>query len=189
MQLLRHPYAKQLQTAADRDLASPAVRPAVVLLDRNHNIVAAEPAALRLLAGQLPKSARIGEDLKALCQEIVSEDNGSSFALGTAELEIVSLEGQAGPYYAILVKLGVRNVSNVGDAAERFGLTKREAEVLSLIVSGQRGSEIARMLCISLATVNDHFKSLRRKIGARSRSEMLIKVLGIYSEIVPTRLP
>ena len=182
-------HAKQLQIAASRDITSPAVRPAVVVLDADLDIVAAEPAALRLLAGQLPNSAHLGEDLKALCQEIVSEENGSSFALGTADLEIVSLDAQAGPYYVILVKLGIRNVSNVGDASERFGLTKREAEVLSLIVSGQRGSEIARMLCISLATVNDHFKSLRRKIGARSRSEMLIKVLGIYSEIVPMRLP
>jgi len=189
MQPLHNKYAKQLPSAADRDLTSPAIRPALIVLDAHHNVVAAEPAALRLLAAQLPKHAGVAEELKALCQEMAGAGDGATFALGSAELEILSLEGQSGPHYAVFVKLESPNVSNVGDAGERFGLTKREAEVLSLIVSGHNGSEIARMLCISLTTVNDHFKSLRRKIGARSRSEMLIKVLGIYSAIVPPRMP
>jgi DNA-binding CsgD family transcriptional regulator len=79
-------------------------------------------------------------------------------------------------YYAISVEVRACR-EHLKAALSRYGLTQREAEVLSLILVGYRGIDIARTLYISPATVNDHFRKLLKKTGARNRSEMLIKVL------------
>jgi DNA-binding CsgD family transcriptional regulator len=58
-------------------------------------------------------------------------------------------------------------------ASVRWGLTAREAEVLSKVVEGRGAKQIARMLGISLATVNTHLKTVYRKAGVSGRQELL----------------
>ncbi len=96
--------------------------------------------------------------------------------IGSFLLHLVWLVGADAPYYAVFIEREIET-EELRKAAERHGLTKREAEVLELIISGKSGNEIAQELSISLGTVNDHFKSLRRKTGTHSRSAMLIKLL------------
>ena len=56
------------------------------------------------------------------------------------------------------------------DPAERFGLTRRERDVLALL-AGRTSREIAALLSLSPRTVEHHVDSLLGKLGARSRSE------------------
>ncbi len=51
-------------------------------------------------------------------------------------------------------------------------LTKREKEILQLIVSGKTGKEIARIMQISYKTVDCHRQSLKRKLGAKTLTEL-----------------
>lgn len=44
-------------------------------------------------------------------------------------------------------------------------LTPREIEICTLIEGGMSNKEIARLLCISIKTVEDHRKSIRKKFG------------------------
>ncbi len=51
------------------------------------------------------------------------------------------------------------------------GLTKREAEVLSLIAQGRSNSEISEQLYVSEATVKTHVNRIFAKTGSRDRAQ------------------
>jgi DNA-binding NarL/FixJ family response regulator len=50
-------------------------------------------------------------------------------------------------------------------------LTRREEEVLALIVKGATDQQIARTLCVSLYTVKSHVRNILAKLNARGRHE------------------
>jgi len=52
-----------------------------------------------------------------------------------------------------------------------FDLTRREREVLALLVNGLSNSEIAAQLSLGLTTVKFHLVNIFSKLGARSRVE------------------
>jgi DNA-binding NarL/FixJ family response regulator len=54
-------------------------------------------------------------------------------------------------------------------------LTPRELEVLAALAEGMTNKAIARRLEISLHTVKFHVESLFRKLGARTRTEAVVK--------------
>jgi DNA-binding CsgD family transcriptional regulator len=54
------------------------------------------------------------------------------------------------------------------------GVTDREADVLRLVIAGLANKEIAAALRLSVRTVEKHVENLRRKTGARSRTELAV---------------
>lgn len=58
-----------------------------------------------------------------------------------------------------------------------FDLTKREKEVLELLVDGKSNNEIAMLLSISLATVRFHLANIYSKLGAKNRIEAVTLAL------------
>lgn len=61
-------------------------------------------------------------------------------------------------------------------------LTKREAEVLQLIVDGKSNTEISKMLVICLPTVKTHVSRIFAKLEVKSRSEAI--VFAIKNDLV-----
>jgi DNA-binding CsgD family transcriptional regulator/uncharacterized membrane protein len=57
-----------------------------------------------------------------------------------------------------------------------YELTKREVEVLGLLVQGRSYKQIGEALCISVNTVKNHAYSLFRKLGVGSRHELIGKM-------------
>lgn len=64
--------------------------------------------------------------------------------------------------------------SEQGGAQESISLTKREQDVLRLIVKGHLNKEIADMLGLSVPTIAFHRNNLCRKLGTRSVGRMAI---------------
>jgi DNA-binding NarL/FixJ family response regulator len=58
-------------------------------------------------------------------------------------------------------------------------LTKREGEILRLIVSGQTNKQIAQKLSRSERTVEFHRNRLMRKIGAHNAAELVKVAIGM----------
>jgi DNA-binding CsgD family transcriptional regulator len=58
-----------------------------------------------------------------------------------------------------------------GEAADRLGLTRREAEVLALVASGRSNGQIAQALFISPKTASVHVSNILAKLGVRTRVE------------------
>jgi DNA-binding CsgD family transcriptional regulator len=62
--------------------------------------------------------------------------------------------------------------------AERFGISRREKEVLYYVGLGYNSSYIARILFISDGTVRSHLKNIYRKLGVSSRMEVVELFVG-----------
>ncbi|MGK2850029.1 MAG: helix-turn-helix transcriptional regulator, partial [Candidatus Limnocylindrales bacterium] len=58
-----------------------------------------------------------------------------------------------------------------GDAAASFGLTRRELEVIPLLIQGRTNRQIAEELFISESTAGVHVSNVIGKLGASSRTE------------------
>lgn len=67
----------------------------------------------------------------------------------------------------------MRPVPEVAHASAEVGLSGREVEVLKLIALGHTNAEIASILHVSLRTVEHHRASILRKLGARTRAELV----------------
>jgi DNA-binding CsgD family transcriptional regulator len=72
---------------------------------------------------------------------------------------------------------------SVEAAARTFGLTKRETEVLKLLVAGSTNGEIARLLFVAASTAGDHVKSVMRKTGTTKRTEVVGKILQLDQNV------
>ena len=65
--------------------------------------------------------------------------------------------------------------ASLATEAEKIGLTTRELEVVRLIAQGHSNTEIAAELFVSDATVKTHINHIFSKLGARDRSQVIIK--------------
>jgi DNA-binding NarL/FixJ family response regulator len=92
-------------------------------------------------------------------------------------LRIVELTGTAGLHYGVFAE-AYKSRDSMREASRRYGISRRESEVLNLLVQGAATSEIAAQLHIAETTVQDHIKNIAAKTGARSRTEIVAKVLG-----------
>jgi DNA-binding CsgD family transcriptional regulator len=69
---------------------------------------------------------------------------------------------------------GIRAVprgSRSSTRSNRLGLTRREAEILTLLSEGMRNSAIAKRLFVSIRTVDRHVSAILSKLGVQSRGE------------------
>jgi len=115
---------------------------------------------------------------------------------GRAQLELARAVGPRAPEAAVaearlalatFERLGaVRDADEAGDLLRRLGaggrawprrqgeLTRRETEVLSLLVAGCSNAEIGERLYISRRTAEHHVASILSKLGLRSRAEAAV---------------
>jgi DNA-binding NarL/FixJ family response regulator len=63
-----------------------------------------------------------------------------------------------------------------GGSAEKK-LSARESEILGFLAEGLTGEEIARRLVLSPETVRTHVRNAMEKIGARTRTEAVVKAI------------
>jgi DNA-binding NarL/FixJ family response regulator len=71
-----------------------------------------------------------------------------------------------------------------------FGLSRRELDVVILLSKGLKNNEIGKKLFISPHTVDNHLKSIYRKMGVTNRTAATRRILDkISHENLFLRLP
>ena len=92
-------------------------------------------------------------------------------------VRVAPLTGSAGPKIGVLVER-YRSRNPLRHAADKFGMSSRELEVLSLVLKGFGTPQIATALDIAESTAHDHIKRMMLKTRARNRVELAAKALG-----------
>ncbi len=62
---------------------------------------------------------------------------------------------------------------SVGPLPEHYGITKREAEIIDLVIQGNSNNEIAEKLFITIGTVKTHLYRIFKKTGVKNRYELI----------------
>jgi DNA-binding CsgD family transcriptional regulator/tetratricopeptide (TPR) repeat protein len=147
---------------------------------------AAEPFA-RMLAGETDEAAKLWSDLgcpyEAALALVESEDQ-ANFRRGLEELQRLGARRTAALATRTLRRRGVRDLRQGPRAATRenpSGLTARELDVLRLVATGMRNSQIAEQLVVSPKTVDHHVSAILSKLGVKTRTEAAARAsrLGI----------
>jgi len=92
-------------------------------------------------------------------------------------VRVAPLTGTAGPKIGVLVER-YRSRNPLRHAADKFGMSSRELEVLALVLKGFGTPQIATALDIAESTAHDHIKRMMLKTRARNRVELAAKALG-----------
>ena len=103
---------------------------------------------------------------------------------------IYLLKNESGEKIASVVRDAYQGKSNLSSEAtqimisevrnplsKRFKLTKREKEILSLIVEGLSNKEIANRLTLSTSTIQFHVTNILSKLGVSKRTEAIYLAL------------
>lgn len=151
--------------------------PAIFLIDESGNVVHAfgkvapwSDAAGRLVSGV----ATIAKNL------IVNRFENGGMSAGLAEgatVRLIDGENDARGLHCILVEK-LRTRDPLAPAVARYLISPREAQVLQHILAGEGTSAIAHALQIAETTAADHIKNIARKTGARSRGQIVARILG-----------
>ena len=65
----------------------------------------------------------------------------------------------------------------MGQIRRQYQLTPREGDVLACVIRGRRNADIAKELELSEYTVKGHLKRIFQKLGVRSRTHAVAKVM------------
>ncbi len=105
-----------------------------------------------------------------------------------ATIEGAPLEGADRGHLAITIR-GSSSAEIFDLLSNTYDLTRRERQLVALILDGLATKELAQTLFISPHTVQDHLKSIFAKTGARSRVELASRLTSRAHDAGPTPAP
>lgn len=151
-----------------------------VLVFRHHQLVYANPAAQQLRERLRAKyrselTVLLSDHLKSLGEKL---DTATTISLLTGKggepfrLHVIPLD-RSGAEVAV-------SVGELGNAMSafrtRYRLSKREAEVVELVLLGYRNRDIAATLGAAPATVKKHLTHVFDKVGVDTRSQLIARM-------------
>jgi DNA-binding response OmpR family regulator/DNA-binding CsgD family transcriptional regulator len=148
----------------------------LLAVNREGRIMWATPQAQKLLADSFGAVAvdevTLPEPLRQWLEAAQAAKSGTKAAAAIPEQPELKLHymGHAGPN-EFLLRLAKEQTSTVPAAfTSEFGLTTREAEVLSWLAKGKTNRDIAQILGLSPRTVDKHLEQIYAKLGVENRT-------------------
>ena len=78
-----------------------------------------------------------------------------------------------------------KNEETIQSVTKKYNITRRESEIITLILKGKSNKEIMDALNLSLNTVRNHIYNLYRKLGIKSR----VQLINLLMEQTRTDIP
>lgn len=69
----------------------------------------------------------------------------------------------------------------------RYSLTRRQAQVLGLVIQSHKDREIVTLLRISKSTVRTHLKETKTRLSAKDRVGLAYRVLVAFRDVIEPR--
>ncbi|MFC0267010.1 response regulator transcription factor [Kushneria aurantia] len=126
------------------------------------------PAYLRRYLG-LEESVRLPSSVMHWIQQAEPASRPHDVVLEQSRLSI-RMAGPADEEGWILTLVEFDDHASVTDLAERFGLTRRQAEVLLWVSRGKTNRDIAEILAMQPRTVNKHLEHIFPLLGVETRA-------------------
>jgi DNA-binding NarL/FixJ family response regulator len=104
---------------------------------------------------------------------VLSKDSAADVLFESIE-SVMTGHYWVGDECASNVAASLRRCAVARRQAQRFGLTRREQEILRAVIDGDTNKEIALRLSISENTVKRHMMHIFNKVGASSRVELAL---------------
>lgn len=151
-----------------------------ILVFRNHQLIYANTAAQQLRDRMRAKHR---SELTVLLRDYLGKLGDTRDSSTTVSL----LTGQRGePFYLHVMALNARgtdvavSIRELGTAMgafhERYRLSKREAEVVELVLLGYRNRDIAATLGATPATIKKHLTHVFDKVGVDTRTQLVARL-------------
>ncbi|MEK6794673.1 MAG: helix-turn-helix transcriptional regulator [Spirochaetota bacterium] len=130
-----------------------------------------------VFAQRLFTAALVGGILIWLLLELVQPIKN---ALGDIPSAVVALVAFYFLASSLLLFAGIRGIMHtrsapIAEAAARYGLTSREAQIIEMLASGESYKAIADVFGITMPTVKTHVSKIYEKTGVRSKSALVHK--------------
>lgn len=151
-----------------------------ILVFRDHQLIYANIAAQQLRERMRAKHR---SELTVLLRDYLATMGDK----GNGSTTISLLTGQRGePFYLHVMPLNTRgtdvavSIRELGTAMgafrDRYRLSKREAEVVELVLLGYRNRDIATTLGATPATVKKHLTHVFDKVGVDTRTQLVARL-------------
>ncbi|MBD5657671.1 MAG: helix-turn-helix transcriptional regulator [Candidatus Eremiobacteraeota bacterium] len=188
--MLQNPLVSETLLAANIEHGNenPCTYLALVVIDARAQIQfsfwnAVEGEELKtLLCGD---GAPLRPELESLVTELIFDRRLSNFDScvvfrdggRTLRLSPLAGAGVEGTLFALVMEAD-RHDGTLARAASRYRLTRRQTEVLALVLEGASANDVAHSLVISEYTAQGYIKSLLAKTNSRNRAAMVARVLN-----------
>jgi len=110
-----------------------------------------------------------GVDEPGLAEEALRRGAKAFLGKGIDPADVAPVLHQVSQGTVVTESFGAPGIA--GAAADEFGLTGRESEILEQVASGQSNKQIAGKFWLSEQTIKYHLTNVYRKLGVSSRTE------------------
>ena len=127
------------------------------------------PYAVSAVVARLQAIERGNDAQSALLPKVrLRTASGHWLVFHASRLKVLSTQAQIAVIFEV-----ARPVEIAPLIGQAYNLSKRESEIMQLVVRGLSTGEMAATLSISSNTVQDHLKAVFEKVGVRSRRELV----------------
>ena len=157
-------------------------RPDIILMDVNMpgtdgltatRVIKREMPQIKIIALTIYEDDEVVDMVKAGVSAYVLKDVAGNELIDTI---YKVMNGEVVIHPRVASRL-VRELTKVDRPQERVRLTRREYDVLALLVKGNSNKDIAETMFISEKTVKNHLTSIFRKLGVKDRTQAAVYAL------------